>query len=444
MASAIALTQHFKSLLPRPFHNQTATGLAIGGFAAYALVLSAIEAIAAVQLRLAGSPLLTGGASTDPLYESGTSLGFYAAMLFAANFVLATRWGWVENLLGGLERVYAMHGFIGRTVLVFVLLHTGVLAIQALPNASLVGQYLLPGADLAYTLGLVGSFGILVLVALTIWYRLPYASWLKSHKLMIVPFLGGTLHAIVLQADWYMMLIAAIGTIAWTYSVFIYPRGGVDAQLATTRTLGSITELTLRPRRPLEARPGQHVFLSWPGKPRNRHPFSISGIGNDGSLRLSVRRLGTFTQGLEHLPAGSNMVVHGPHGSFGGKGVAAGADQVWIAGGIGITPFLSMLEQTAPAGKKLDIIWSVRDAADAVYDTEIAARIARKPDASYTLHVSSTQGRLTAETILAGRNAETTEFYLCGPAAMIDDLDTQLRAAGVPGQHIHTERFALR
>ena len=444
MASAIALTQHAKDFLPRPFNNQTLTGLAIGAFAAYGLVLSLVEAVGAIKARLAGLPMLTGGAASDPLYEAGTSLGFYAAILFAANFVLATRWAWVERLLGGLERVYALHGFVGRTVLAFVLLHTGVLAIQALPDSSLVAQYLLPGVDLAYTLGLLGSLGALVLVALTIWWRLPYAAWLKSHKLMIIPFLGGTLHAIVLQLDWYMILTALVGTTAWAYSVFIYPRGGTDVQLTASRSLGPITELTLRPRRPLKARPGQHVFLSWPGKPRNRHPFSISGIGNDGSLRLSVRRLGPFTQGLEHLPAGSNMVVHGPHGSFGGKGVAAGADQVWIAGGIGITPFLSMLEQTAPAGKKLDIIWSVRDAADAVYDTEIAARIARKPDASYTLHVSSTQGRLTAETILAGRNAETTEFYLCGPAAMIDDLDTQLRAAGVPGQHIHTERFALR
>lgn len=444
MASAIALTQHLKSFLPRPFHNQTATGLAIGAFAAYALALSAIEAIAAVQLRLAGSPLLTGGATSDPLYESGTSLGFYAAILFAANFVLATRWGWVERLLGGLERVYAMHGFLGRTVLVFVLLHTGVLAIQALPDASLVAQYLLPGADLAYTLGLVGSFGILVLVALTIWYRLPYASWLKSHKLMIVPFLGGTLHAIVLQADWYMMLIAATGTIAWAYSVFIYPRGGVDAQLAATRTLGSITELTLRPRRALKAQPGQHVFLSWPGKPQVRHPFSISAIGADGELRLSVRRSGAFTQSLDQLETGTDLVIHGPHGSFGAAASASTANQVWIAGGIGITPFLSMLGNEAPTTGRLDVIWSVRDATDAVYTNEIEQRLQRYPDAHYQVHQSQTQGRLTAATILNGHDSATTQFYICGPVGMIDDLEHQLRASGVPGDHIHTERFALR
>lgn len=444
MAAAIALTHRAKDFLPRPFNNQTLTGLAIGAFAAYGLVLSLIEAVGAIQARLAGLPMLTGGAATDPLYEAGTSLGFYAAILFAANFVLATRWSWVERLLGGLERVYALHGFVGRTVLAFVLLHTGVLAVQALPDSSLVAQYLLPGVDLAYTLGLVGSLGILVLVALTIWWRLPYAAWLKGHKLMIVPFLGGTLHAIVLQLDWYMILTALVGTTAWAYSVFIYPRGGTDVQLAASRSLGPISELTLRPRRPLRARPGQHVFLSWPGKPRNRHPFSVSGIGADGTLRLSVRRSGAFTQELDQLPVGTSMVLHGPHGSFGGKGMAADADQVWIAGGIGITPFLSMLEQTAATGKKLDVFWSVRDAADAVYGTEIADHIARNPDASYTLHVSSTHGRLNAATVLVGRDAGTSQFYLCGPAAMIDDLETQLRAAGGPGSHIHTERFALR
>ena len=63
-------------------------------------------------------------------------------------------------------------------------------------------------------------------MVLTIWVRLPYEAWLTTHKLMIIPFLGGTLHAIVLQLDWYMILITTIGLIAWTYAVFVYPSKG--------------------------------------------------------------------------------------------------------------------------------------------------------------------------------------------------------------------------
>lgn len=434
----------------RFFGRQTPSSLLVIALMVYAAALSIVELVAAVDLRMLSGVALQAGAPQDPLYEAGTSLGFYGALFFLLNFLLATRWRWIERLFGGLDRVYALHALTGQITLAFVLLHTVLLVLQALPNWSLVGQYLLPGVDLAYTLGVVGTFGALFLVVLTLWVKMPYEAWLNTHKLMIIPFLGGTLHAVVLQLDWYMVVITVVGTVAWAYATFAYPTlgkgAGATVALATTRK--TIRELTLRPDRDLRAAPGQFVFLSTPGadgRAAARHPFSISGLGPDGQLRLSIRKLGDFTHGLEQLAIGQQVRLHGPYGSFGNRVLRKPGNQVWIAGGIGVTPFLSILQTMSRKGsdRPVRFLWSVRDPEDAIYSDEIEALMADLPNGRFDLVASSHSGRLTAETMLATDDSDTT-YCFCGPSDMMVSLERQLIAAGVAPRRIISEHFAMR
>ena len=368
----------------------------------YAAAQSLIELVAAVDSRIITGTVLHAGATIDPLFEAGTSLGFYASLFFVLNFILATRWRWVERLFGGLDRVYGLHALSGKIALSFVVLHTAILVLQAMPNWTTLAAYVVPGVDLAYTLGLVGTLGLIALVVLTIWIRLPYEAWLATHKLMIVPFLGGTLHAIVLQLDWYMILITVVGLVAWTYAVFVYPsRGeGAHATVVEASTRADIRELTLRPDRSIGARPGQFAFLSLAEgvNADQRHPFSISGLSEDGHVRLSVRQAGDFTAGLLGLNVGARVRLHGPYGSFGYRVSKAKGEQVWMAGGIGITPFLSLLQALSAAGstRPLHLVWSVRTADQAVYREEIERLMTRLPAGRFTLHASSTGGRIGA------------------------------------------------
>lgn len=429
--------------------RQTPSSLLVIALMLYAAALSVVELVAAVDFRMLSGTALHAGATADPLYEAGTSLGFYGALFFLLNFLLATRWRWIERLFGGLDRVYALHALTGQITLAFVLLHTVLLVLQALPDWSLVGQYIVPGLDLAYTLGVVGSFGALFLVALTLWVKMPYEAWLNTHKLMIIPFLGGTLHAVVLQLDWYMVLITVVGTIAWAYATFAYPSFGRGAGAvvtgATTRT--NIRELTLAPERDLRATPGQFVFLSTPGadgRPSARHPFSLSSLGTDGQLRLSIRQIGDFTLGLERLRPGQKVRLHGPYGSFGNRVLAARGSQVWIAGGIGVTPFLSILETMSAKGatRPLRFVWSVREAGDAVYAEEISRLMATLPNARFDLFASRERGRLSADMLLP--DDDETTYCLCGPSDMMVSLERQLVAAGVSPRRIISEHFAMR
>lgn len=426
--------------LPGNLGGQRTAGLLVGAVALYALALSLIELIAAVDLRLTTGNWLLSGDDADPLYEAGGGLGFYAAQLFTLNFVLATRWRWMEKLFGGAGRVYALHAFAGKTALSFVLLHTGILVIQALPDWSLVATYLLPGRDLAYTLGVIGTFGLLALVAMTIWIKLPYRGWLKTHKLMILPFLGGTLHAIVLQADWYMVLMAAIGTYAWFDNMVLMPRRGIRAEVTSARTLRDIRELVFQPDHPIKDGHGRFVLLGHAG---HRHPFSISGV-SDGQLRISARLIGPFTHSLANVELGETVTIHGPYGQFGPEMFVADGPQLWIAGGIGITPFLSALQKLADIDpdKAIDLIWSVRTVEDAVYRQEIAAVMKRMPNARLTIYESSRLGRLTAVAALKHRRPD--HVFLCGPVAMTEALTTQFVKAGLATECITSEHFDFR
>ena len=103
-------------------------------------------------------------------------------------------------------------------------------------------------------------------------------------------------------------------------------------------------EIILAPvGRPLAFRAGQFMCMLTfhrGGIPRESHPFLIASAPGDDSLRLAVKRFGDFTSSMMRLRAGSEAQLEGPFGYF-CLGNDSAHSQTWIAGGIGITPFLS-------------------------------------------------------------------------------------------------------
>jgi predicted ferric reductase len=179
---------------------------------------------------------------------------------------------------------------------------------------------------------------------------------------------------------------------------------------------------------------------------REAHPFSITSGPGDTELKLVIKAVGDFTTELAHVRPGAFVRVEGPYGGFWHLGETI-RDQVWIAGGIGVTPFLAMaraleleLERHA-----IDFYYCVDHRDDAVFLDELTELADAHPQLRLHLVPADTDGFLTAE-----RVAETTEdlpsqhVFLCGPPAMTDALLPQLRAAGVPEDQLHHEDFRLR
>lgn len=436
--------------------RHTPAALAVYALCTFIALVSLYNLWLAIDVRVAGRVLTLPGDTADPLYELGTSLGFWGFLLFGLNFVLATRWRWVERLLGGLDRVYTLHGLLGRWTLALILLHLGILTAQALPDWGLAATYVVPGLDLSYTLGGAGVLLLTLLVAATIWVRFPYQRWLASHRWMGVPYILGGAHAIVAQGDWYLWLLTVAGGYAWLYSAFLYRRLGPRHQGTIRRVVGlhGVTELTMGFERPHGFQPGQFVFLSVTrsaaGLPNELHPFSISAILDERTFRISAKRLGDYTARLGELVPGDEIVVFGSYGTFGARGLAPGGDALWVAGGIGVTPFLSLLrhvaEGKAAATGSIEFVWSVRDQADAVYLEEIRTLAASVPSLRFHLHVTAADGLLTAGRLaaLAGEGVTGHRILLCGPPPMMRSFIAQLVAGGVRPSQIISEEFALR
>jgi predicted ferric reductase len=138
-------------------------------------------------------------------------------------------------------------------------------------------------------------------------------------------------------------------------------------------------------------------------------------------------------------------VIRGPFGRFSHhKGTRR---QLWIAGGIGITPFLSWLralDEQPPRGP-VDLFYTSAGP-DMPYTNEITA-IAATCDLIHVHIVDSRDKHLTAAQVLASTNDEkpdTLSVFLCGPVDMARNFQAEFLRAGVPARHIYREYFDWR
>lgn len=428
------------------------TLLVIYALALYVLLTSIYNLVWGMFFYDPTLPAFPGEEAVEPFYEMGTSLGFWGTIFLCLNFVLATRWRWIERLFNGLDKVYQAHVWVGKIGLIMILLHLGILVLEAGSDAELTNAYLIPGLNLSYTLGQASLILFAALVIITLWVKINYQTWLKTHQFLGIPYVFGGLHAIVAQVDWYMIVLTVLGGGAWLYSLLVYPRSDRQSsrgEVKQVQLLGDVTEIVFQLDTPLPAQPGQFIFFSVEksaaGISPEAHPFSLSRIIDAKTWRISAKQLGDYTRQLPNLQPRDRVLVRGPHGTFGQALTQPFPRQVWVAGGIGITPFLSLLQaetqRVDPA--PVHLVWAVRSRADAHYLPEIESLAQAAPHVSVHLH----EGKFSGEALksLVGKTAiHESALLMCGPAEMMSALRSQLMAGGKPQHHFFFEEFNFR
>lgn len=123
-----------------------------------------------------------------------------------------------------------------------------------------------------------------------------------------------------------------------------------------------------------------------------------------------------------------------------------GADNVWVAGGSGITPMLGSLAAMAPASAPVTLIWSRRGDAPAELVDQLAELVATRPWLQVKIVDTLVEPRVTADDILAAAAGSATglKVRLCGPVPMLKSLYRSLTRAGVSSAAIEVESFAFR
>ncbi|HET7140716.1 MAG TPA: hypothetical protein VFI36_11195, partial [Arthrobacter sp.] len=197
--------------------------------------------------------------------------------------------------------------------------------------------------------------------------------------------------------------------------------------------------------KPLDFRPGQFAMIYLETKDGwQRHPFSISGSPGDKNIRITVKALGDHTTRLpEVVQPGMPAVVSGPYGKF--DRLAGTPRQVWIAGGVGITPFLSWL-RSLDGELKESVDFFVTSAGRSPFADEIETVAERHPRLTVHLIDTISEGRLTPQRVLESVKADPRELsvFMGGPDGMLRQFRKEFRGSGVRAANIHREYFHWR
>ena len=374
----------------------------------------------------------------------------FAIVLMSVNLVLSTRAGLIERGLRGLDKLFVTHRTIGLTVAAMVTTH-----LLIVPKS--VGY--VASKPVGYTTAAVLLLAIFIASAPRFpWRRLVplnYQTWKFSHRFMGVLVAMAVTHSLLAHTyvksspllAGYVYGVAAVGLLAWMYRELLFARMGPFHEFVVEQShlLGDdTTEVTLTaPTGNLSRTAGQFVFVSFEGGPsREQHPFTISsGAGSDP--RFSIKSSGDFTKRLlAGVPAGSAARVEGPYGAFDYR--RGGGHQLWLAGGIGITPFLAMAEDVDDDTSVL-LVWSVRNRQEAIYEQELSQLSRSKPNFRFRLHPTAEKGHVDIATLELGTpQLRACSVLICGPVAMRQGFVRQLKSLHVPRSQVFFEEFRLR
>ncbi len=446
--------------------------------------------LVAVTVLLAAFALLNlrhvlAGAAFTP-YAAGNLAALLAVGLLLVQFALSSRIRALDRAFA-LNRLLSLHAKVGPVAGVLALLHPVLIFMPAAPTGADIMQLWREGLG-ALALVIAGT-----VVATSLWrtfLELSFEAWRLIHQLVFIMVALIAVHSLVLGSDiwegwprafWWGIIAVFAGLTAYEkvykptalrralYTVDAVTKASRDTWNLDLRALngtalehvpGQFAFLTLLPDqggkalRHLPARLWRAARLALYGKAgrAEEHPFTISSAGDDpGVISFTIKESGDYTSTIGNVRPGTRALVDGPYGQFSHL-VLAGGDILMIAGGVGITPMLSMLRHVAArGGPAVTLVWGNKTEEDIILRDEIDG-LAASPSGLKVHHVLSEQddwpgerGFVTEELLgrILSREELQRRVFLCGPPVMMEKVTKDLRRLGVPRSRIHTERFAL-
>lgn len=382
--------------------------------------------------------------------------GVFGFTAFTLALLLAVRIPLQERIFGDLGRSYRVHQLIGTTALITLFLHPLLLAWSyAQFSVSSAFQLLLPFGETAKIFGIIGLAIMTLCIILTYYIRLPYHIWKTTHKFLSLAFLLGAMHSILIIGDIQTMpLLKLIFLIFTALGVLVIVYRILFQKLFVKRTPYVVTsvnvlnktfiDVTLTPTsQSISIKPGQFAYITYMsnGVKAEEHPFTIAGPNTDGTIRFVHKILGDFTATLPNIVIGDEALVEGPFGNF--SFLNGSKNQCWIAGGIGITPFLAFADHL-PADYKATLFYSIRDESENAIPKDLERLSKEKPNLTIIIWNNKERGFLTAAVALTDFDLATVDVFLCGPGPMVTSFRTQLDTLKVPHYHVHQEKFSLK
>jgi predicted ferric reductase len=418
------------------------------------ILLTVIPIIIWALMYPLSNRFLDYGTTTHSLGQLTALIG---TTLLALTFVLSTRSNIIEDSLLGLDKMYSTHALIGSLAFILLLFHPILLVIKFIPsNFKQAAIYLLP-STWSVNFGIIALLGMIILILLTYFIKVKYPSWKFSHKFMGIVFIISIFHFLFIKTDIsnsvilknYMFFIAGLGVVSYAYSSFLR----VKLKKTYEYVVDSIEEkspytlINLKPKNnKLNFKAGQFIFLRFYNKEisKEQHPFTIASSPKSNNLRIIIKNLGDFTSRMNLLKKDDLVRIEGPYGKFN----STADNQIWISGGIGLTPFLSMGEDLEKnlQNKKITYYCSFKSRKEAIFIKKFS-ELEENSKNSFSIipFYSDEMGLIGIEDIKKiNNNLNKYEFFICGPISMMRSLKSQLIKEGVSRSKIHMENFNLR
>jgi len=427
----------------------------------YALVVSAPVFIMLIGPRPEGRPFLR---------DVSVAMAFCAMSIIGLQFVLTARIPSLKRPFGS-DVVYYFHHRISVVAVGLVFLHILVLAFNDSATWKLLAFWSAPTRARFAVASLLCLVALVLISVFRKRLRIEYITWRITHGFLAIgaAALAMThmqLVGIYLGLPWKRILWAVysalwIGALAYARIVRPilmklrpYEVRGIKPERGNAWTIG------LAPVGHAGAAfaPGQFAWITVARSPFAdlEHPFSYSSSATDPKApAFTIKAIGDFTAQIAELDVGTRVYVDGPFGAFTMDRRPTASQFVFIAGGIGITPIMSMLRtmRDREDRRPVHLIYAARTLGEMTFREEIEQL---QHGLHLHLHLVPTvaeegwkglSGRI--DTVMLGRlvpqacRGGDCEIYICGPPPMMDALEDALVEMDVPLQRIHTERFNL-
>lgn len=382
--------------------------------------------------------------------------GVLGLLFISWSYILATKNKYIERLFGGLDIAYRIHHILGGTAFILLINHPIFLIVKSLPINTLK-TYLVPGTLWSYNFGIFALYAMFLLLFLTLYVDLPYYLWKKTHEFMgVVIFLAG-LHGLLVPSDMssyaplkiWMLLWVVLAICSYIYKRFLYylllPKKNYKIKRVVHQDDMWIAEFEpVDSKNLIKFGPGQYAFFELENKKRKRdeHPFSVLSVDGD-IITVAAKIVGDFTANILHTEPGQPITIRGPYGTF-GTATKRKKKMVWIAGGIGITPFASMA-RAITREQEVYLYYSCRDEGPSVIMRMFEYMSKDLPNLHWIPCNSRVQGRITGAFLKSqGLVDPETSYFFCGPGRMMTSLEEQLTSLGVKRKNIIYENFAFK
>lgn len=435
-----------------------------------------------IYLALVAAPLLLlllGPARTARGFwrEFAVALAFSGLSMMLLQFALTARFRRVKAPFG-IDVVYFFHRQISFFIFAIIISHPIILfTATPITLASLSDDFTIPLIGIvslpwraAPAMGALMALAVIIITSVgRERLRIEYGRWRRWHGILAVTavvlaliHMTGAAHHVL--TPWKIVLWPAYGA-CWL-GLLLYVRvfkpwaqlkkPYLIEQVRAERDRAWTLIFRAEGHEGIRFDPGQFAWLNVWNSPfsNQEHPFSFSSSAESPKhLAMTIKELGDFTSTIGNVTPGQIVYLDGPYGAFSIDRFEQAAGYAFIAGGIGITPMMSMLRTLADRGDTRPVLL--------IYANENWENV------TFREEVEGLRGKLNLRLVHVLRDAPENwegekgvvsedllrrylpdpprlyEYFICGPPPMMDSVENDLYKLGIPLGNMHSERFNL-